>query len=70
MSAPPIKPKAVEAGIEEAPIRRIRITLTSRKLEALERVCAELKNKAVGKNVKGNSAHSRLINLLYEYMYF
>jgi ribosomal protein S10 len=54
MSAPPIKPKTVDAGIEEAPIRRIRITLTSRKLEALERVCAELKNKAVGKNVKGN----------------
>mmetsp|Transcript_22348 Transcript_22348/g.37385 ORF Transcript_22348/g.37385 Transcript_22348/m.37385 type:complete len:121 (-) Transcript_22348:128-490(-) len=51
MSAPPIKPtKAPEA--EETPIHRIRITLTSRKVDALEKVCAELKNKALEKNLK------------------
>ena len=33
-------------------IHRIRITLTSRKVEALEKVCAELKNKALSKNLK------------------
>eukprot|EP01038_Epipyxis_sp_PR26KG_P010913 gene10913-14651_t len=50
MSAPPIKPQAVES--EEAPIHRIRITLTSRKVEALEKVCADLKNKALEKKLK------------------
>jgi hypothetical protein len=35
MSAPPIKEKALEA--EEAQVHRIRITLTSRKVQALER---------------------------------
>ena len=42
--------KAVEA--EEIKIHRIRITLTSRKVEALEKVCLELKNKALSKNLK------------------
>jgi small subunit ribosomal protein S20e len=44
------KCKAVEA--EEIKIHRIRITLTSRKVEALEKVCLELKNKALSKNLK------------------
>lgn len=46
----PIKPKAVE--LEEAPIHRIRITLTSRNVEALEKVCTDLKNKALSKQLK------------------
>ena len=36
----------------EAPIHKIRITLTSTKVEAVEKVCAELKNKALAKNLK------------------
>ena len=51
MSAPPIKPSKAEAA-EEVQIHRIRITLTSRKVEALEKVCTELKNKALSKNLK------------------
>eukprot|EP01041_Mallomonas_annulata_P005037 gene5037-10089_t len=50
MAAPPIKEKELE--VEEAQVHRIRITLTSRKVSALERVCAELKNKAVSHNLK------------------
>mmetsp|Transcript_29715 Transcript_29715/g.30124 ORF Transcript_29715/g.30124 Transcript_29715/m.30124 type:complete len:121 (+) Transcript_29715:161-523(+) len=50
MAAPPIKEKALE--VEEAQVHRIRITLTSRKVGVLERVCAELKNKAVSHNLK------------------
>lgn len=51
MSAPPIKPtKTAEA--EASPIHRIRITLTSRNVAAVEKVCAELKNKALEKNLK------------------
>lgn len=42
--------QAVEA--EEIKIHRIRITLTSRKVEALEKVCSELKNKALSKSLK------------------
>ena len=42
--------QAVE--IEEVKIHRIRITLTSRKVEALEKVCAVLKNKAKSKSLK------------------
>lgn len=37
---------------EAAPFHKIRITLTSTKVEALEKVCAELKNKARGMQVK------------------
>ena len=49
---PPIKPKTTE-GVEEAsPIHRIRITLTSTKVKALEKVSAELKQKALEKNLK------------------
>lgn len=46
----PVKPKAVE--VEEAPIHRIRITLTSTKVGAVEKVCSDLKNKALSKNLK------------------
>jgi small subunit ribosomal protein S20e len=42
--------QAVEA--EEVQVHRIRITLTSRKVDALEKVCAELKAKALSKNLK------------------
>lgn len=49
-NVPPIKPKAAE--VEEAPIHRIRITLTSRKVDALEKVCSDLKNKALAENLK------------------
>eukprot|EP00602_Paraphysomonas_sp_CaronLab_P003940 CAMPEP_0185017748 /NCGR_PEP_ID=MMETSP1103-20130426/658_1 /TAXON_ID=36769 /ORGANISM="Paraphysomonas bandaiensis, Strain Caron Lab Isolate" /LENGTH=122 /DNA_ID=CAMNT_0027547315 /DNA_START=32 /DNA_END=400 /DNA_ORIENTATION=+ len=50
MAAPPMKQKAADVG--EVAIHRIRITLTSRKVEAVERVCAELKNRAISKNLK------------------
>lgn len=43
--------QTTEVG-EEAPIHRIRITLTSTKVQALEKVCAELKNKALEKQLK------------------
>jgi len=46
----PIKPKTVDA--EAAPIHRIRITLTSRNVQAVEKVCADLKNKAMSKSLK------------------
>merc|ERR1711916_5866 len=36
----------------EAPLHRIRITLTSRKVKALERVCSDLISKAKQKNLK------------------
>lgn len=51
MSAPPIKVKA-QTEVDEAPIHKIRITLTSRKVDALEKACAELKNKALEKQLK------------------
>jgi len=38
--------------VEEAPLHRIRITLTSRKVEALEKVCSELKSKALRQQLK------------------
>lgn len=39
--------KKTEGGVEEAPtIHRTRITLTSTKVEALEKTCSDLKNKA------------------------
>ncbi|KAG7377706.1 40S ribosomal protein S20 [Phytophthora pseudosyringae] len=44
------KPKTVEA--EETRIHRIRITLTSRNVKNLEKVCADLKRGAVDKNLK------------------
>uniref|UniRef100_A0A7S0LMK7 Small ribosomal subunit protein uS10 n=2 Tax=Prymnesiophyceae TaxID=2608131 RepID=A0A7S0LMK7_9EUKA len=51
MSAPPIKPTKT-AETEGEVIHRIRITLTSRNVQAVEKVCAELKNKALDKNLK------------------
>ncbi|CAE7505127.1 RPS20 [Symbiodinium microadriaticum] len=49
MAAHPVK-KTTE--VSDVAIHRIRITLTSRKVEALERVCAELKNRAISKELK------------------
>ena len=51
MSAPPIKPTKPEAD-ETLPVHKIRITVTSRKVEALEKLCAEMKQKAKEKNLK------------------
>lgn len=50
MSAPPIK--TTQAAEGEVAIHRIRITLTSRKVEAVEKVCSDLKNKALEKNLR------------------
>ena len=50
MAAPPMKAKTTE--VSDVAIHKIRITLTSRKVDALERVCAELKNRAISKNLK------------------
>eukprot|EP01035_Chromulina_nebulosa_P017692 gene17692-23282_t len=48
-----IKPKTTDqAPIEEVPSHRIRITLTSTKVKALEKVCSELKLKASNKGLK------------------
>lgn len=44
--------QTTETGEETTPIHRIRITLTSTKVQALEKVCAELKNKALEKQLK------------------
>lgn len=53
MAAPPIKTVSLDApAAEPATIHRIRITLTSTKVHALEKVVAELKNKALSKNLK------------------
>ena len=49
MSAVPIKTKQMD--VEEAPeIRRIRITLTSRNVANVEKVCTNLKSKALQKS--------------------
>lgn len=52
MSAPPVKANQVDEQPEDAKIHRIRITLTSTKVKAVEKVCAELKAKALLKNLK------------------
>ena len=52
MSAPPVKSNQVDEQPEDAKIHRIRITLTSTKVKAVEKVCAELKAKALSKNLK------------------
>lgn len=51
MSAPPIK-QSVETSGEGQEIHRIRITLTSTKVAAVEKVCADLKNKALSRQLK------------------
>jgi small subunit ribosomal protein S20e len=47
---PPVKKET--APTEEDTIHRIRITLTSRNVKNLEKVCAELKQKALDKKLK------------------
>ncbi len=51
MSAPPVKSTNPEQP-EDAQIHRIRITLTSTKVKAVEKVVADLKNKALAKHLK------------------
>ncbi len=46
----PVKPAATE--VEEATTHRIRITLSSTKVDALEKVCSDLKAKATQKSLK------------------
>ena len=46
----PIKPKALEQ--EAAPVHRIRITLTATDVKKVEKVCLDLKNKALSKQLK------------------
>jgi len=50
-AAPVLKPTKTEGG-EEVAIHKIRITVTSRKVDALEKFCAELKGKALGRGLK------------------
>lgn len=52
MSAPPVKPKQVEEVSEDATVHKIRITLTSTKVASVEKVCADLKAKALQRQVK------------------
>ena len=51
MNAPPVKSAAQEQP-EDAKIHRIRITLTSTKVKAVEKVCADLQAKALSKHLK------------------
>ncbi|XP_059162869.1 small ribosomal subunit protein uS10-like [Physella acuta] len=46
------KDGSLKASSEEAPIHRIRITLTSRVVKSLEKVCADLIKGAKEKNLK------------------
>lgn len=49
---PPVKKEAADGSTGEAPvIHRIRITLTSRSVTNLEKVCADLKRGAVDKHL-------------------
>lgn len=55
MSAPPIKPQGAptpELNLTEERMDRIRIALTSRKVDILEQACTELKKKAGDMAVK------------------
>ena len=47
---PPVKKEVAPA--EEAVVHRIRITLTSRNVQNLEKVCADLKKGAVDRNLR------------------
>ena len=53
MSAPVVKPTkpGAEAG-EEVQLKNIRITVTSRKVDALEKFCSEIKAKALTRQIK------------------
>jgi small subunit ribosomal protein S20e len=44
--------KAKDVASEESRVHRIRITLTSRNVKNLEKVCADLKRGAVDKKLK------------------
>jgi ribosomal protein S10 len=46
--------KAKDVASEESRVHRIRITLTSRNVKNLEKVCADLKRGAVDKKLKVN----------------
>ncbi|CAG5130551.1 unnamed protein product, partial [Candidula unifasciata] len=46
------KDSSLKTAAEEAPIHRIRITLTSRVVKSLEKVCADLIKGAKEKNLK------------------
>ena len=46
---PPVKKEGLEAGDQK--VHRIRITLTSRNVENLEKVCADLKRGALDKKL-------------------
>lgn len=48
---PPVKKEEGAAGVVEEIVHRIRITLTSRNVTNLEKVCADLKKGAVDKNL-------------------
>jgi small subunit ribosomal protein S20e len=49
---PPVKKDAAGVGEDEEQIHRIRITLTSRNVTNLEKVCADLKKGAVEKQLR------------------
>jgi small subunit ribosomal protein S20e len=48
--------KAKDVASEESRVHRIRITLTSRNVKNLEKVCADLKRGAVDKKLKVNKS--------------
>jgi len=48
---PPVKKEAAAEGAAEQVVHRIRITLTSRNVGNLEKVCADLKKGAVDKKL-------------------
>jgi small subunit ribosomal protein S20e len=48
---PPVKKDAAGSGDADVTVHRIRITLTSRNVENLEKVCADLKRGAVEKKL-------------------
>jgi small subunit ribosomal protein S20e len=50
--APVLKPKQGAEVADDQPIHKIRITVTARKVDALEKFCTELKSKAVGRGLK------------------
>jgi len=45
------KPKSRNTGGSDESVSRIRITLTSRDVPALEKLCSDLKNRAEKENV-------------------
>ena len=47
-----VNDKKKVAGADDGQIYRIRVTLTSTKVKALEKVCAEVKRNAISKNLQ------------------